>query len=182
MHPAPPRILMLVRHGESEANRAGTFDGYADAVLTDLGRQQATRAAARLAALSLERVRIVSSPLRRALHTARAIASTLDLELAVDARLLAGEGRPGQSSEVAGDEVAAALREGWASGAGTLIAVSHRFPIRGYLQLLYGPDAAARLVDALGNGDGIEVRFDADTALPAVHRRLASPHDFLSIS
>lgn len=173
MHTPPSRILLLVRHGESEANRAGTIDGYADAALTDLGRLQAARAAASLAAL--ERARVISSPLRRALHTAQTIASALGTEPHVDGRLLAGEGRPGQSYDTAGREVAGAIRAAWTDGDDALIAVSHRFPIRSYLRLLYGPSTAAELIDALGNGDALEVRFDADVARPAVHRRLTVP-------
>lgn len=168
------RILILVRHGESAANRAGTFEGYADAELTELGRRQATRAGASLAALSLAPVRLISSPLRRALHTAEAIASALRVELQVDARLLAGEARPGQSFDSAGAEVEDAIRTAWSDWEGALIAVSHRFPIRGYLRLLYGSYTAARLVDALGNGDALEVRFDGSAAAqPAIHHCLA---------
>jgi broad specificity phosphatase PhoE len=174
MHAASNRVLMLVRHGESEANRAGTLDGYADAALTDLGRLQATQAAESLAALALERPRVISSPLRRALHTAEAIAAALGSELQLDKRLLAGEGRPGQGYDAAGNEMAAAIREAWSDAGGALIAVSHRFPIRSYLRILYGPSIAAELVDALGNGDALEVRFDADVAQPAVHRRLTA--------
>jgi broad specificity phosphatase PhoE len=175
MHATTHPVLMLVRHGESEANRAGTLEGYADAALTELGRVQATQVGASLAALSLDPVRIVSSPLRRAAHTAEAIASALGAELRLDRRLLAGEGRPGQSYDTAGAEVAAAIREAWGGENGALIAVSHRFPIRSYLRLLYDSYSAARLVEALGNGDALEVRFEAGAAQPPVHHRLHLP-------
>jgi broad specificity phosphatase PhoE len=171
-HSTKTRILILVRHGESEANRAGTFDGYADAALTELGRRQATLAGARLAALLMDRVRVVSSPLRRAAHTAQAIASTLGTTVRVDSGLVAGEGRPGQSLETAGAEVTETIRAAWADWDGALIAVSHRFPLRAYLQRLYGADSAASLVDALGNGDALEVRFQAEVAHAAIHHRL----------
>jgi broad specificity phosphatase PhoE len=173
---------MLVRHGESEANRVGTLDGHADADLTELGRRQATQAGASLAALALKPVRVVSSPLRRALHTAEAIALALGTEVVLDSRLLAGEGRPEPSYDTAGAEVAAAIREAWADWHGPLVAVSHRFPIRSYLRLLYGSSTAAGLVDALGNGDALEVRFEADMTHPAVHHSLASTPGFSSIS
>lgn len=168
---AMKRTLVLVRHGESEANRAGTFDGYADAALTELGRRQATLAAARLAALALPRVRLISSPLRRAAHTALEIASAFGTELRLETRLLAGEGRPGQSLEAAGAEVAEAIGAAWAEWDATLIAVSHRFPIRAYLQRLYGPGCAAMLVDALGNAEALEVRFRGDVVSEAIHHR-----------
>jgi probable phosphoglycerate mutase len=58
--------LLLVRHGQSEWNALGRWQGHADPPLTDLGRRQARHAAQRLAPLE----RIVSSDLRRAAETA----------------------------------------------------------------------------------------------------------------
>jgi broad specificity phosphatase PhoE len=65
--------IWLVRHGESEWNRSGQYAGQQDIPLDDRGREQVRRLAERL---SDERIRaIYSSPLQRALDTARAIAS-----------------------------------------------------------------------------------------------------------
>jgi probable phosphoglycerate mutase len=58
--------LLLVRHGQSEWNALGRWQGHADPPLTELGRQQARHAAERLTPLA----RIVSSDLRRAAETA----------------------------------------------------------------------------------------------------------------
>jgi broad specificity phosphatase PhoE len=58
--------LLLVRHGQSEWNALGRWQGHADPPLTELGRQQARHAADRLAPLA----RIVTSDLRRAAETA----------------------------------------------------------------------------------------------------------------
>jgi probable phosphoglycerate mutase len=65
---ARPRIW-LVRHGETEWARLGKHTGRTDIPLTELGREQAGAVARRLAAHPF--VRVISSPLSRALDTAR---------------------------------------------------------------------------------------------------------------
>lgn len=64
--------ILLVRHGQSEWNAQGRWQGQADPPLTDLGRQQARRAAERLGEVTLDAV--VASDLQRAAHTAAIIA------------------------------------------------------------------------------------------------------------
>ncbi len=59
--------ITLVRHGESEANAAGLWQGQGDARLSDEGHSQAQALGARLAARSFDRV--VSSDLIRASGT-----------------------------------------------------------------------------------------------------------------
>ncbi|MDO8616545.1 MAG: histidine phosphatase family protein [Dehalococcoidia bacterium] len=71
--------LFLVRHGETESNRAGLALGRADLPLNEHGRWQAQRLAEALAAERLAAV--YSSPLSRALHTAREIAAPHGLEV-----------------------------------------------------------------------------------------------------
>jgi len=63
----------LVRHGETDWNREGRFQGKRDIPLNDLGNMQARAAAEALLSASVDRV--VSSPLSRAAETARATAS-----------------------------------------------------------------------------------------------------------
>src|SRR5699024_6504979 len=66
--------VILVRHGRSTANREGVLAGRSRGVsLDDTGREQAAAAAARLAAVPL--AALVSSPLERCRHTAKAIAA-----------------------------------------------------------------------------------------------------------
>lgn len=79
-------MIVLVRHGETAANRARLALGRADPSLTELGRRQAQALADRFAASAIERV--VSSPLRRAMETATAIATTLDCGVEVEDRLV----------------------------------------------------------------------------------------------
>lgn len=76
--------LLLVRHGQSEWNAAGRWQGQADSPLSDLGRRQATAAASRLNAFDV----IWASDLQRAQETARLIAAELDVtDIRIDARL-----------------------------------------------------------------------------------------------
>jgi broad specificity phosphatase PhoE len=61
--------MWLVRHGETEWARLGKHTGRTDIPLTELGREQAVAAGERLAGRPFSLV--VSSPLSRALDTAR---------------------------------------------------------------------------------------------------------------
>lgn len=71
--------LYLVRHGQTEFNAAGRYQGRLDSPLTALGRSQARRVGALIATLVPPGTRIVSSPLGRALATATIIAETARL-------------------------------------------------------------------------------------------------------
>ena len=63
--------ITLVRHGESEANRVGRWQGQGDSPLSERGRAQAAALAGRLDAARYELV--LSSDLSRALETAAAL-------------------------------------------------------------------------------------------------------------
>ena len=73
---SPTRFLVL-RHGQSEWNAMGRWQGQADIELTDLGYEQARRAADRLGMFDA----VASSDLRRARITATIIAETLGMGL-----------------------------------------------------------------------------------------------------
>jgi broad specificity phosphatase PhoE len=68
----PTRIL-LVRHGQSEWNAEGRWQGQADAPLSDLGRLQAREAAQAVGAVDA----VWASDLQRAVETATIIAETI---------------------------------------------------------------------------------------------------------
>lgn len=72
---APTRLLLL-RHGETELNQQHRYSGRGDPPLTKLGEQQAERAAARLAEIP-GITAVLTSPLRRAVHTASIVAETV---------------------------------------------------------------------------------------------------------
>jgi broad specificity phosphatase PhoE len=83
---APSRRLLLVRHGETDYNRAGRYQGHLDIPLNSRGLEQAAALSRRLAAWPI--VRVYSSDLSRSLQTAEAIAGPhgLAVELAPDLR------------------------------------------------------------------------------------------------
>lgn len=70
--------IFLVRHGETEWNRARRYQGWSDSPLTATGTAQAAAIGRRLAALpDAGDASIVASPLGRARHTAEIIAECL---------------------------------------------------------------------------------------------------------
>lgn len=76
--------LLLVRHGESEWNAVGRWQGWADPPLSELGRRQATVAARAVGAVDA----VVASDLQRARATAEIIAGELGVgPVVVDAAL-----------------------------------------------------------------------------------------------
>lgn len=78
------RRLTLIRHGLTEWNASGRFQGHSDVPLSAAGRAQAVLLAGYLATFPAIDV-VVSSPLRRAVETARI--AMPDRELRLDPRL-----------------------------------------------------------------------------------------------
>lgn len=77
--------VLVIRHPESAWNRRGIYQGRRDTPLSSLGEMQAQLVAARLSAEPV--VGVVSSPLRRAIHLAAAIAQPHGVPVQADARL-----------------------------------------------------------------------------------------------
>ncbi|HSK94712.1 MAG TPA: histidine phosphatase family protein [Candidatus Angelobacter sp.] len=81
--------LVLVRHGVTDWNREGRFQGHRDPDLAEAGRHEAALAAERIVADDrLRPTRVVSSSLGRALATARPIAEASGLAVEADDRLM----------------------------------------------------------------------------------------------
>jgi broad specificity phosphatase PhoE len=165
-------VLILVRHGQTDANAAGLLLGRSDPALTDLGRRQA--AAVALAVGSPARV--LSSPLARARDTAAAIG----LPVEVDDRWI--ELDYGRFDQVPVDDVPDELRRRWQAdpelappGGESLSTVGRR--VRSACEDLLGEAAAADVVVvshvspikaavawALGVGEGVAFRLHLDVA------------------
>ena len=76
--------LLLIRHGETDWNRAGRWQGHADVPLSDHGRVQAAALGERLHALGEAFEAIYTSDLARARDTAVAIATVFGVPLTAD--------------------------------------------------------------------------------------------------
>lgn len=77
--------ILLARHGETDWNRVGRWQGQADPPLNDAGRSQSAELAERLAGDGI--AAIYSSDLRRASQTAHVVADRLGLAVVEDAGL-----------------------------------------------------------------------------------------------
>ena len=73
--------IYLIRHGETEWNLNGRWQGHADVPLNPLGVRQAQLVAHRFLSEQLQVDALYSSDLDRAYQTARAIGNTMKLEL-----------------------------------------------------------------------------------------------------
>jgi len=78
--------LILIRHGETEWNVEGRYQGQADPPLNQRGLAQAHQLAQKLRGVGLDV--LYSSPLRRALQTAQILAEALEVSLHTEPRLM----------------------------------------------------------------------------------------------
>jgi broad specificity phosphatase PhoE len=97
--------LVLVRHGETEWNKSGKFQGQADIALNERGLSQAKETAR--AAISWRPTALYSSPLIRTRQVAEEIARVTGLTVATDPRLQ--ELDLGKMEGATGDQ----MRTGW---------------------------------------------------------------------
>jgi broad specificity phosphatase PhoE len=77
--------FILIRHGQTDWNVIGRYQGQADPPLNQRGLEQARHLAQELESVQLDR--LVSSPLLRALQTAQVIAEHLNIPLQTEPRL-----------------------------------------------------------------------------------------------
>ena len=88
----PSLLIYLIRHGETQYNRQNRFNGRTDSPLTEIGVSEAHRQGRVLSEVieAGNALRIVSSPLGRAVHTAEIIRDQMPLtgyEIETDERL-----------------------------------------------------------------------------------------------
>ena len=84
--PAPTRSFCGLRHGATDWNRQGLFQGRTDNPLNEDGLRQAHAAADMLRGIGISR--IVASPLVRAARTAEIIADAIAVPLTIDERII----------------------------------------------------------------------------------------------
>ena len=106
----PTTRILLARHGETEWNRLGRWQGHADPPLNETGRAQATALARELGGDGV--AAIYASDLRRASETARIVGDRLGLPVTQDPALR--EIDVGSWSGLTRDEVRERYPEGFA--------------------------------------------------------------------
>jgi len=79
-------VFFILRHGQTDWNKAQKLQGSTDIPLNDQGRAQAVRAAELLQGHNIGR--IIASPLSRALETAQIVGHALSLSPVIDDRLI----------------------------------------------------------------------------------------------
>ena len=104
-------ILALVRHGQTDWNLEGRYQGQADPPINDAGRSQARTLADQLGGRRFDA--IYSSDLRRAVETATIIAERLNLPVRLDPRLR--EVSQGEWEGVVSEEIKARYPAEWAA-------------------------------------------------------------------
>ena len=78
----PTKKFYFVRHGETDFNRLNQFQGHTDTLINERGREQAEKQSPMVRALNISRV--FSSPLSRALETARILVGQRDINILDD--------------------------------------------------------------------------------------------------
>lgn len=79
-------MILLLRHGRTEANARRLLVGRADPPLDPEGRRQAELAAKEIVATSPDVTQVVCSPLRRCRETAEVVGSASGVDVVVDER------------------------------------------------------------------------------------------------
>ena len=78
--------LYVVRHGQTEYNKKGIFQGHIDVPLNEKGKEQALEIAKKIEKIDIDV--IISSPLTRALQTAQTIANKKKLDIITDKQFI----------------------------------------------------------------------------------------------
>jgi broad specificity phosphatase PhoE len=177
---AAPLTLLLVRHGQSEWNAAGLMQGQTPHVpLTELGHQQAARAAAELAGLARDGAgpgALLSSDLLRAVQTAEHCAATTGLPVRTTPALREQgygvlEGRPSRELW----DLVDWTDPHWSAEGGESLAQLH-----GRVADLFDrlrADPPAEVVALVTHGDTIRAALAVSAGLGPDHLPAVTPHN-----
>jgi probable phosphoglycerate mutase len=148
--------LILVRHGETDWNKLGKFQGRADVVLNERGLSQAKDTAR--AAISWRPTALYSSPLVRTMQVAEEIARVTGLRVAKDPRLQ--ELDLGDAEGVSGEQ----MRTRWPQVHETWRNSPQSVTMPGGESLVQLHDRTWRAIEAMAGANG-----EADTVVAVSH-------------
>jgi broad specificity phosphatase PhoE len=168
--------LLLARHGETDWNRDGIWQGHGDPPLNDLGRQQAAALAERMREVEIDV--LYSSDLRRALETAEILAAAKGLPVTPDPalremdvgswtgltfaqiedRFPGMEHHDGESREAFSTRVISTFHRIASRNHGRALVVTHGGVVRALQRHMYGEPLAV-----LGNCETYAVRYENET-------------------
>ncbi|MDB5470928.1 MAG: phosphoglycerate mutase [Caulobacter sp.] len=194
-----PRQILLVRHCQSQANADGRLEGKGDSPLSEIGREQARRVAAFVAAHGVGAATLVASPLSRARETAAEIAALCGWTASHDPRIrecemgwmedmsyaevrkhmvenqltvLDDQVHGGESLDTLAGRFWEALREVLAVTKGPLVAVSHGVAIHALVERRFGHELG---LAQIANGDVFELWLEGDTVTGPPTRHPLTP-------
>lgn len=166
--------VLYVRHGQSDANLKGVFaGGGTEALLTDLGREQAAQAGLELKGTSINR--IICSPMIRTVETAEIIAKQIDFDtnkIIKDERL-----REYDTGDSAGTKIEGTTAEKLISAPGAEDPTKFASRVRESLEeiskhegttLIVGHGGTARMIECLRTG-GEPANFFNSPKKPNAH-------------
>lgn len=150
--------LVLLRHGESTANRAGTFTGLRDEPLTVEGERQAVTAGRLLKAAGILPDRVLTSTLQRTVRTAEVLLDTLGIVIPMETVWQLNERNYGaltgmtktDARRTLGDDEYTRLRRS-RNGAPPAMSLHAWTALRSSSALRDLPDAALRRTEALSD-------------------------------
>jgi len=168
--------LILARHGETDWNRDGIWQGHGDPPLNELGRTQAAALAERMRSVGIDA--LYSSDLRRAYETAVYLSRATGLPIVAEPGMREIDvgswtgltmaqieehfpgmgGHDGESREAFAARVVATLQRIASNGRRRTLVVTHGGVVRALQRHMYGEPLAL-----LGNCETYAVRFEDET-------------------
>jgi probable phosphoglycerate mutase len=165
----PPLHVLLLRHGQTDANATGVLQGHQPTPLNTLGLLQAQRLASRVARHVPKVTALVSSDLRRAAQTAEPISAACGLAVSYD-RAWRERGFGEFEGRVVGERDIWRAAHGDADPPGAESQPDFRARVRRALEMLpdQHPDHACVAVVTHGGPVGVILRMLAAGVLPVV--------------